>query len=333
MKHIPVRRMLPTIAAWAALAFAAPSSAQYITPETANRIEAIPISTLTLTDQQFLNGDGYGRPTTIAGVLRVAQGTGRLPLVVMLGGSGGLGNNIDGWDNLFLSMGISTFAIDPFAGRGLVSTVNDQSQLGRLNMILDVYRSLEILAAHPRVDPARIAIIGFSRGGQAALYSALTRFHERWNNSGVSPVAYIPLYPNCSMAIIDDTVVADVPIRIFHGTADDWNPIQPCRDYVARLVSAGVDVTLTEFAGLHHVFDYPGAVPIDPPLAFPAAQANSCLLVEEPRGIIVNTATGQPFTYGDACVRLGTHAAYDQDATDATHAAVTDLLRDVFALP
>jgi hypothetical protein len=34
----------------------------------------------------------------------------------------------------------------------IVSTVVDQSQLGRLNMILDVFRSLTMLAAHPRVD-------------------------------------------------------------------------------------------------------------------------------------------------------------------------------------
>jgi hypothetical protein len=38
-------------------------------------------------------------------------------------------------------MGISTFAMDSFAGRGIVSTVVDQRQLGRLNMIVDLYRS------------------------------------------------------------------------------------------------------------------------------------------------------------------------------------------------
>ena len=34
----------------------------------AARIEAIPIQTLTISDEQFLKGDAYGRPTTIAGV-------------------------------------------------------------------------------------------------------------------------------------------------------------------------------------------------------------------------------------------------------------------------
>jgi hypothetical protein len=40
----------------------------------AARIEVIPVQTLTITDEQFLKGDAYGRPTTIAGVLRIAQG-------------------------------------------------------------------------------------------------------------------------------------------------------------------------------------------------------------------------------------------------------------------
>jgi hypothetical protein len=49
---------------------------------------------------------------------------------------------------------------------------SNQALLGRLNFILDIYRALEVLASHPRVDPGRTALMGFSRGGQAALYSS-----------------------------------------------------------------------------------------------------------------------------------------------------------------
>src|SRR6266480_3740956 len=57
--------------------------ANTLSKDVAGRIEAIPIQTLTISDQQFLNGDLSGRPTTIAGTLRVAQGSGRLPLVIL----------------------------------------------------------------------------------------------------------------------------------------------------------------------------------------------------------------------------------------------------------
>src|SRR5215469_16180278 len=67
--------------------------------------EAIPIQTLTISDQQFLTGDASGKPTTIAGVLRIAQGSGRLPLVILLHGSGGFEVNADLWQRQFGSSG------------------------------------------------------------------------------------------------------------------------------------------------------------------------------------------------------------------------------------
>ncbi|MFX8289560.1 acetylxylan esterase, partial [Acinetobacter baumannii] len=81
------------------------------------------------------------------------------------------------------ALGVSTFVIDGFTGRGLVNTSTNQAQLGRLNFIVDVYRALAIVAKHPRVDAQRLALMGFSRGGQAALYASLTRFHKLWNTS------------------------------------------------------------------------------------------------------------------------------------------------------
>src|SRR5215467_12637167 len=69
-----------------AVAVAQPADADAISKDTPGRIEAIPIQTLTISDEPFLKGDAYGRPTTIAGVLRVAQGSGRLPLAAFAEG-------------------------------------------------------------------------------------------------------------------------------------------------------------------------------------------------------------------------------------------------------
>jgi dienelactone hydrolase len=317
----------------ATLAIAAAQSvvvANTLSRDIAERIEAIPIQTLTISDRQFLSGDASGKPTTIAGVLRVAQSPVRAPLVILIHSSGGFEVNTDVWDRQFESLGISTFALDSFSGRGIESTVTDQSQLGRLNMILDLYRSLPILAAHPWVDPNRIAVMGFSRGGQAALYATLKRFQRMWNTSGIDPAAYIALYPQCNTTFMNDTDVTDHPIRIFHGLSDDYVNIAPCRAYFERLKQAGKDAQMTEYPDTWHAFDYP-SLPSSP-VVVEDGQTTNCALMEDTTGTIINTATNKPFTYADDCLGRNPHVAYSAKATLATEEAIRTLLERVFKL-
>jgi hypothetical protein len=70
--------------------------------EIAARVEIHAIPSLTISDRQFLTGDAAnGRPVTVAGEFRIAQGAGRLPVVVLMHGSGGLGANIEPWVHQF----------------------------------------------------------------------------------------------------------------------------------------------------------------------------------------------------------------------------------------
>src|SRR5215472_5390102 len=213
----------------APLAVAEPAS-----NDIAVRIELHAINTMTLSDAQFLTGDANGKATVTTGQLRIAAGSGRLPVVVLQHGSGGMAANTDLWEREFNAMGVSTFALDGFTGRGLMQVNTDQALLGRLNFILDIYRSLDVLAKHPRVDPQRIVLMGFSRGGQAALYASLKRFNKMWNRSGIEFAAYIPFYPDCATTFVSDVDVADRPIRIFGGAQDDYNPVAHCKSYVER---------------------------------------------------------------------------------------------------
>ena len=297
----------------------------------AARTELHQIQTLTLSDQQFLKGDTGGKPVTITGQLRIAQGSGRLPVVVLQHGSGGFGANIDVWARELNELGISTFALDSFTGRGLTEVNTDQALLGRLNFILDDYRALEVLASHPRVDPKRIVLMGFSRGGQAALYASLKRFNRLWNKSGVEFAAYVPFYPDCTTTYVTDTEIADRPVRIFGGTLDDYDPISVCKAYVQRLRAAGRDVELTEYPNAPHAFDNP----LFPQPAIVSAKAETvrnCKIREEPEGLLINAGTGQPFTYKDACVAHNPHVGYDPAADRAAKTSVKGFLKSVFKL-
>ena len=304
--------------------------AQSIPKDAAARVELYPIPTLTLSDQQFLTGSVDGKPATVSGEFRLAQGTGRLPVVVLMHGSSGVGAVMESWVHNFNAMGISTFVIDGFSGRGLTAVGPNQALLGRLNLILDIYRSLDILAKHPRVDPDRIVLMGFSRGGQAALYASLDRFNKLWNKSGAQFAAYIPFYPDCSTTYATDTEVAARPIRIFHGTPDDYNPVASCKAYVARLHDAKRDVVLTEYPDSAHAFDA-GLLGVSTVSVSANAQtARDCHIKEGEGGVLMNADTQAPFSYKDACIELNPHVGGNPATAEQARKAVTDFLQTLF---
>jgi dienelactone hydrolase len=308
------------------------TNAQSMPKEIAARVEIYAIPSLTLSDQQFLTGDANGKPVTVAGEFRIAQGTGRLPVVVLMHGSSGVGANIEPWVHQLNRMGISTFVIDGFSGRGLTAVGPNQALLGRLNLIIDIYRSLDILAKHPRVDPDRIVLMGFSRGGQAALYASLDRFNKLWNKSGAQFAGYIPFYPDCSTSYATDTEVAARPIRIFHGTPDDYNPVASCKAYVARLQDAKRDVVLTEYPDSQHGFDA-GLLGLSTVAVSADAQtARNCHIKEGEGGVLVNADTQGPFGYQDACIELNPHVGGNPATAEAARKAVSEFLQALFKL-
>jgi dienelactone hydrolase len=307
------------------------TNAQGIPKEIASRVEIYAIPSITISDQQFLTGDANGKPVTVAGEFRVAQGTGRLPVVVMMHGSSGVNGTTEAWTHQFNMMGISTFVIDGFSGRGLTSVSTNQALLGRLNLIVDIYHSLEILAKHPRVDPDRIVLMGFSRGGQATLYASLERFHKLWNKSGLQFAGYVPFYPDCATTYNGDTDVAR-PIRIFHGTPDDYNPVASCKAFVTRLKEAGRDVVLTEYPDSAHGFDA-GLIGNNIVVESTNAQTvRHCHIREGEGGLLMNADTQVPFSYKDPCVELNPHVGGNPATAQEARKAVVEFLRDLFML-
>jgi dienelactone hydrolase len=296
-----------------------------------SRVEIHSFKTLTLSDQQFLTGAKDGKEVVIAGELRLPQsGAQRFPAVVLIHGSGGIGRNADDWAQMLNGMGVATFLVDSFTARGLVSVSSNQAVLGRLVQTYDAYRALEVVARHPRIDAKRIAAMGFSRGGQAILYASLRRLQKLHGPADAEFAAYIPFYANCGTHYIDDENLADRPIRLFHGSDDDYVPVAPCRAYVERLRKAGKDVVLTEYAGAYHVFD--GANFKTPVKAEQSQSTRACRLQEVSEGRIINADTKAPFTMEDPCVVRGPTIAYNAEAHSASVKAVKDFLRTTFKL-
>ena len=291
----------------------------------AARMEIHAFPSMTLTDQEFLKGRKEGKPVTLVGELRLPRpGNDRLPAVVLLHGSGGISCNALDWEGYFNALGVATFVLDCFTPRGIVNTNFDQSQLGRTQMIFDAYRALEVLARHPRIDPTRIAIMGFSRGGQAALYSSMKRFQRLHGPAGQEFTAYIVFYPTCNNTFREDEDVADRPIRIFIGSADDYVSVAACRAYFERLKAKGKNIQLTEYDGARHSFD--NRMFKVPQKLEKAPTIRRCELAEAEDGVIINAKTKQPFTWADPCVEYGPTLAYNETAFIEARRAVKDFV-------
>ncbi|MBI2467834.1 MAG: dienelactone hydrolase family protein [Candidatus Rokubacteria bacterium] len=291
----------------------------------------IAFETVTRPPAAFLQGAPDGAPHVVWGDLSLPSGgEGRLPAVILVHGSSGVGGNVRRWAWELRGLGLATFVLDSFSGRGIGETVTDQSRLSPLDMIGDAYRALALLATHPRVDAGRVALMGFSRGGTVSLYASLARFRRMHGPPGLEFAGYLAFYPFCGLKFLEGDDVSDRPIRIFHGTADDWTPIGPCREYAERLRRAGRDVELREYPGAQHAFDAPR--PPGPRRLARAINPSRCAFVEREPGAVVNPATGRPPGSDDPCWTRGATVAYDPDARRRAQQAVTALLTAALGL-
>jgi phospholipase/carboxylesterase len=104
-------------------------------------------------------------------------------------------------------------------------------------------RTLEHVFAHALIDPARIALGGFSDGASYAL------------SLGLANGDLFPRVLACSPGFVISAPPRGRPrFFISHGTSDPILPIDQCsRVIVARLRSMGYDVTFREFDGRHEL--------------------------------------------------------------------------------
>ncbi|MGE0725227.1 MAG: dienelactone hydrolase family protein [Alphaproteobacteria bacterium] len=201
--------------------------------------------------------EGSGAPATVAGLLRLPPGSGRVPAMVIAHGSGGITDGREhAWADRLIGWGVATFVVDSFGPRGIASTGADQSRLATVANTADALHALRLLASHPRIDPRRIGVMGFSRGGQVALYAALEPFRRAILPAGERFALHVAFYASCSLPYIADAV-APSPILMLLGGADDYTPAAHCGRYADWFRSKGAPVERIVIDGAHHGFDVP----------------------------------------------------------------------------
>jgi dipeptidyl aminopeptidase/acylaminoacyl peptidase len=211
----------------------------------------------------------------LVGVLYLARGEEPKPTVLMLHGCPGLEKNIDvavrlreaGWNALL------------FHYRGCWGS---EGRYDLRTIPRDVTAAVDYLAGCPRVDPSRIAVLGHSMGGWAALMTAaaeprlravavygaaprlgaglalgVARVEEEFTRFlAVTPeefAAQLTVVAERMDGLEAAEAIGPRPLLVVHGTADRWVPVAHARELAAR---AGPDCRYVEVQGADHAFSW-----------------------------------------------------------------------------
>lgn len=95
--------------------------------------------------------------------MRHPERSGATSAVVLLHGCGGDADGLDrNWGVRLQSWGYAVLTVDSFTPRGMTNSCHGGTPAARL---FDAYGALHFLSSLPSIDPARIAVMGFSEGG------------------------------------------------------------------------------------------------------------------------------------------------------------------------
>jgi dienelactone hydrolase len=178
----------------------------------------------------------------------------KLPLVIVVPGSLSVAPSHLRHAETFTDMGLAAFVLDPFGGRGVVSTVANQTQFSFAASAYDVIVTVKRLAEMAEIDTTRIGLQGHSRGGSAVLGAAMRRFNVSVLGNGLTIKAVLAAYPWCGHQLLDPDIGA-TEVRVLIGDRDDWCSPQQAQGHVQAMRLRGGKASIRIFAGAAHSFD------------------------------------------------------------------------------
>ena len=199
--------------------------------------------------------------TPLAGFIAYPADTARRPGVIIIHEWWGHNEHTRQAARKLADAGYVGFAIDMY-GNGKVTRHPDTAGMFMTEVISNMAvmqarfdAALAQLKADPRVDPTRIAAIGYCFGGAVVLYQA------RAGQPDLDAVASFHGAMPPSAPVAPGAVKAKV--LILHGNADPMVPNDSVNAFVKAMSDAGADVRLVTYALVKHSFTNPRADSID----------------------------------------------------------------------
>jgi len=183
--------------------------------------------------------NSFDRRAAVVGEMRIPDSKReRLPAVVIVNSTTGSDGRGAFYAEALNQAGIATFEIDMFQGRGIPASL--------VHNMPHVFQSLRYLANHPRIDGARVGIMGFSYGAQVSLLTSSEEMTRTYSDRDLRFAAHLALYPQCWVLrkrsendkLLKPEMFMEVtgrPVHILVGEKDDYDSFEGCRVFLAGL--------------------------------------------------------------------------------------------------
>jgi dienelactone hydrolase len=264
-----------------------------------------------------------------------------VPAVVILHTSFGQGAQDWHYAKIFVDWGYAVLAVDSFTARGIKKTLNDQTLVSEAAMIEDAYSALNYLSSRPEIDPKRIVVLGFSKGGSAAIYGSLARYADRLAAGGNGFAAYMAYYPWCGVRYLHPRATGS-PMLIQGGADDDVTPPALCATLTDDLLrdNPGLHIERIVYPGTMHAFDHPLlSLPLAESIAKPGLVPAHCAIREVAENQFVEDYTGLGLNRETiskaikACSATGASIAANPEAARQALEAMRRFLWDALGAP
>lgn len=208
---------------------------------------------------------------------------GRLPAVV-------IGHSVGGWKETsegsyvpkLLEAGYAVIGLDHFGPRGITRAADVAGAFSPITAASDALLALKLAAAHPRIDPQRIGVMGLSMGGITSELTAyeFVRRKVLGNGSPLKFAAHVPFYAPCSyhFAMADGPATTGAPMLKLYAGKDETTPRAKCEqiDALVRAAEPGLVREVHWYPEAYHAWEVPW-----PPRFFPQhVNASKCPVLD-----------------------------------------------------
>ena len=210
------------------------------------------ITTLHTSTIDYADGDAV-----CEAYVAVGDGDHRRPCVLVAHQWSGVSDHERGAAEHFADAGYVGFALDVYGKGKRGQPLSDNSHLmgpwlsDRAALRRRLLAAVAAAKAHPRVDPARIAIIGYCFGGLCALDVA--------RSGSADVVGAVSLHGIFAPPTIGPQTKIGASVLVLHGWDDPMVKPDDVKAFGAELTEAGADWQIHAYGGVMHAFTNPEA--------------------------------------------------------------------------